>query len=257
MKMFCLELSTIRHCNFEKAQLINSIGIKFVFISPGTFKMGSPDEEYGRYNDETYHYVTLTKGFLMATTAVTQYQWERVIGNNPSKFMKKGKKYPVENVSWNDVQKFIKKLNKMEQTDSYCLPTEAEWEYACRAGSTSRYCFGSDEKMLDEYAWFRKNFDEMTYPVKQKKPNAWGLYDMHGNVWEWCEDWYGDYPNEHVTDPIGPNGGSNRVIRGGCWSFLTRNFRSANRGMSKPSNRNFKIGFRIIRRIDYGSSDLI
>ena len=127
------------------------------------------------------------------------------------------------------------------------IPTEAEWEYACRAGSTTRYCFGDDEKMLKDYAWYHKNSGGKTQPVKQKKPNAWGLYDMHGNVWEWCEDWYDDYPIEPVTDPTGPASGAGRVVRGGSWGSDPRGLRSANRGYYSPGLRGGDLGFRLLR----------
>jgi formylglycine-generating enzyme required for sulfatase activity len=234
MKMFCLEMSAIKTFNLAKAQMINSIGIEFVFIPRGTFSMGTSD-------------VTLSKGFLMATAPVTHSQWQKVMGNNPSHFKENGNNCPVEQVSWKDAHQFIDKLNEMEQTKHYCLPTEAQWEYACRAGSTTQYCFGDDEKRLNDYAWYDKNSGGKTHPVKQKKPNAWGLYDIHGNVWEWCEDWYGDYPIEPVTDPTGPASGAYRVIRGGSWFFYPRNLRSAFRYFYSPGNRNYHIGFRLLR----------
>jgi formylglycine-generating enzyme required for sulfatase activity len=234
MKMFCLEMSAIKTFNLAKAQMINSIGIEFVFIPPGIFTMGTSD-------------VTLSKGFLMATAPVTHSQWQKVMGNNPSHFKKNGNNCPVEQVSWKDAHQFIDKLNEMEQTKTYCLPTEAQWEYACRAGSTTQYCFGDDEKMLNDYAWYNKNSGGKTHPVKQKKPNAWGLYDMHGNVWEWCEDWYGKYPKKHVTDPKGPNSGEFRVLRGGSWVSIPGFLRSANRNNDSPGNRGDILGFRLLR----------
>jgi formylglycine-generating enzyme required for sulfatase activity len=161
------------------------------------------------------------------------------MGKNPSYFKENGNNCPVEQVLWEDAQQFIAKLNEMEQTNTYCLPTEAPWEYACRAGSTTRYCFGDDEKMLKDYACYDKNSGGKTHPVKQKNPNSWGLYDMHGNVWEWCEDWYGNYPNEPVTDPTGPPSGEIRVLRGGRWYGNPRNLRSA--------NRSSYVGFRLLR----------
>jgi formylglycine-generating enzyme required for sulfatase activity len=238
MISFGLELITSTKTDVKEisnAQINNSIGMEFVFILPGTFQMGDS------------HTVTISKGFLLATTPVTQNQWMRVMGDNPSKFKTDGKHRPVEQVSWDDAHKFINKLNEMEQTSTYCLPTEAEWEYACRAGSTTQYCFGDDEKMLNDYAWYDKNSGGKTHPVKQKKPNACGLYDMHGNVWEWCEDWYGDYPKKHVTDPKGPNSGARRVIRGGGWDFGPRSLRSADRGFNSPGDRYGRVGFRLLR----------
>jgi formylglycine-generating enzyme required for sulfatase activity len=203
----------------------NSLNMTFVYISPGTFMRVSSRSEglissliatvAGR-KDETLSAVTLTQGFYMQTTQVTQAQWKAVMGNNPSGFKDCGDDCPVENVSWNDAQEFIKRLNEKEGKP-YRLPTEGEWEYACRAGSTSQFCFGDDESLLSEYAWYINNSDNRTHPVGTKKPNAWGLYDMHGNVWEWVQDWYGNYPSGSVTDPVGPERGGDRVDRGGSW----------------------------------------
>lgn len=224
----------------------NNLGMEFIYIKPGTFMMGSPSHEKGRYNNEKQHQVTLTRGFYMQTTEVTQGQWKAVMGSNPSRF--KGDDLPVEQISWNDVQEFIRRLNQREGGDKYRLPTEAEWEYACRAGRTTRFSFGDDESRLGEYAWYDGNSGSRTHPVAQKKPNAWGLYDMHGNVWEWCQDRYGDYPSGSVTDPEGPSSGSYRVIRGGSWVNEPRFVRSANRGRSYPDYRNYNLGFRLLRR---------
>jgi formylglycine-generating enzyme required for sulfatase activity len=192
----------------------NSIGMKFVLIPAGEFTMGSPENEQGRDSNEPQHKVKITKPFYMQTTEVTQAQWKAVMGNNPSYF--KGNDLPVETVSWDDAQEFIKKLSAKEGV-KYRLPTEAEWEYACRAGSTTKFYFGEDESKLDEYAWYHNNSDGKTHPVGQKKPNAWGLYDMHGNVWEWCQDWYGAdyYKNSPAEDPQGPASAESRVLRGG------------------------------------------
>ena len=162
--------------------------------------------------------MTITKPFYLGKYEVTQEQWEAVMGSNPSNF--KGPKNPVEQVSWDDCQEFLDKLNAKAggQGGKFVLPTEAQWEYACRAGSTGKFCFGDDEKQLGEYAWYDENSDSKTHPVGEKKPNAWGLYDMHGNVWEWCQDWYGAYGAEAVDDPSGPTTGSGRVFRGGGWN---------------------------------------
>jgi len=223
----------------------NSLGMEFVYIPPGTFMMGSPSNEKDRDKDERQHRVRLTRGFYMQTTEVTQRQWKAVMGSNPSRF--KGDDLPVERVSWNDAQKFIRNLNRREGGDKYRLPTEAEWEYACRAGTTTRFYFGDSESRLGEYAWYRNNSGGRTHQVAEKKPNAWGLYDMHGNVWEWCRDWYGDYPSGSVTDPKGPSGGSDRVIRGGSWNNKPRHVRSAYRGRNVPGSRNPYLGFRLLR----------
>jgi len=216
-------------------------GIEFVYIPPGSFMMGSPTN----YDEEKQHHVILTKGFSMQTTEVTQGQWRAVMGSNPSYFSNCGDNCPVENVSWNDVQEFISKLNRKEGGSRYRLPTEAEWEYAARAGSTTRFCFGYEDSRLAEYAWYDVNSGISTHSVAQKKPNAWGLYDMHGNVWEWCQDWYGDYPSGSVTDPTGPSWGSLRVFRGGGWDNFAKLCRSALRNRYLPDYRHNSLGFRL------------
>ncbi len=217
-------------------------GDLFVRIPTGTFMMGSPEYEDERSSDETQHRVTLTRPFEMMVTPVTQALWQAVMGNNPSHF--KGPDLPVEEVSWEDVQDFIQKLNQMLGTDSLRLPTEAEWEYACRAGTT-----GARYGELDEVAWYKYNSDGETHPVRQKAPNAWGLYDMLGNVYEWCQDWYGSYQMGAVTDPMGPSTGSRRVIRGGSWHSDTGFVRAALRDYRSPDARNVRVGIRLARSV--------
>jgi formylglycine-generating enzyme required for sulfatase activity len=181
----------------------------FCEIPAGTFLMGSAKEP-------PVHPVTISRGFFLGAYPVTQAQWEAVMGQNPSQFP--GADRPVEQVSWDDCQGFIARLNAAGK-GTFRLPTEAEWEYACRAGSTGTFCFGDDERQLDDYAWTRGNSGEETRPVGQKRPNSWGLHDMHGNVWEWCQDWWDDYTPGPVTDPQGAPSGfmGARVFRGGCW----------------------------------------
>ncbi|MBC8177922.1 MAG: formylglycine-generating enzyme family protein [Desulfobacteraceae bacterium] len=229
-----------------KPRVTNSLGMTFAYVPPGTFKMGSPTEERGRFDDETRHRVTLTKGFYLQTTEVTQGQWTRVMGDNPSNFDQCGSDCPVESVSWNDVQDFIQKINKMEGEDRYRLPTESEWEYACRAGSKLGYCFDSKEHDLQEYAWFDMNSEPHTHPVGQKTANRWGLFDMHGNVWEWCQDHYRSYPDEPVIDPPAAVGGTGRIRRGGGWKNGPRDLRCANRGRSTPEEESDAWGFRLV-----------
>ena len=205
--------------------------MEFVLIPAGAFTMGSPDSDPNAYdNEKPAHQVTISEPFYMGKYEVTQAQWQAVMGANPSAF--KGDDRPVESVSWNDIQDFIKKLNKQEQRANgvLCrLPTEAQWEYAARAGTTTRYSFGDDAANLDDYAWYSENAGKTTHPVGQKKHNAWGLYDMHGNVWEWVQDWYDPYAAEAMTDPSGPASGAERVIRGGGWGSAALNARSARR----------------------------
>jgi len=216
--------------------------LRFVHIPAGTFMMGSSEGERPRFSDEAQHKVTLTRPFAMMVTPVTQSLWQFVMGNNPSYFM--GPDLPVERVSWEDVQDFIQKLNKKLGIDSLRLPTEAEWEYACRAGTT-----GTRYGELHKIAWYNGNSDGKTHPVGTKAPNAWGLYDMLGNVWEWCQDWYGDYPSGSVAGPTGPSTGSGRVFRGGSWSNGTRYQRAAYRGSDSSGHRYHDLGFRLTRSV--------
>jgi formylglycine-generating enzyme required for sulfatase activity len=194
-------------------EITNSIGLKLVLIPKGTFMMGSPASEELRQEDETQHEVTISKGYYLGVYEVTQAQYEKVMGKNPSHFQgaKVGNEntdLPVESVSWDDTVEFCKKLSDLpEETKAgrlYRLPTEAEWEYACRAGSKTIYSFDDEEGLLHEYGWFDRNSSDRTHTVGLLEPNAWGLYDMHGNVWEWCSDRYGDYPKGAVSDPSGP-----------------------------------------------------
>jgi formylglycine-generating enzyme required for sulfatase activity len=179
----------------------------------------------------------------VGVTEVTQAQYEAVMGTNPSHF--KGATNPVEEVTWNDATEFCKKLSEKTR-QAVRLPTEAEWEYACRAGGNTGFSFGDADDRLGDYAWYRANSGDTTHPVAQKKPNAWGLYDMHGNVWEWCADWYGDYPKGAVTDPQGPAAGTARVLRGGGWSSDPTYCRSALRRGSSPGRRSGDFGFRVV-----------
>ncbi len=228
-------------CAYYK--ITNSIGMNLAYIPAGTFEMGSPASEDGRFDNETQHKVTISKKFLMGTTPVTQAQWTAVMGNNPSDF--KGDDLPVEQVSYDDAIAFCDKLSQKEGKH-YRLPTEAEWEYACRAGTTSSFYTGEGDAALDQAGWYSGNSGNTTHPVGQKKPNAWGLYDMHGNVWQWCSDWYGDYPQGDATDPQGPDGGTARVLRGGAWYYDPRFCRCAYRDGGAPDYRNGYFGFRIV-----------
>ena len=200
--------------------------------------MGSPESEFGRGDDEgPTHEVELTQGFWMAEVPVTQRLWEAVAGSNPSKF--KGADRPVEYVRWSDCDGWLRKANSMTVGLNLRFPTEAEWEYAARAGTT-----GSLYGELDTIAWHRGNSGAETHDVKGKKANEWGLYDMIGNVWEWCSDWHGDYPTGRVTDPTGPSSGSLRMYRGGSWNGDAWSARSASRGRIDPGIWSINLGFR-------------
>lgn len=223
----------------------NSLKMTFVYIAGGTFSMGSPASESGRDADERLHKVILSRGYWLQDSEVTQGQWEAVMGSNPSRFASCGADCPVESISWGDIRIFLRKINSFGDEVTYRLPTEAEWEYAARAGSMSKYCFGVMNSTLNDYGWHDRNAGGRTHPVMKKRPNAWGLYDMHGNVWEWCRDWYGPYPAEDVNDPTGPASGSSRVLRGGSWFSNADMCRSAVRHSLAQDNRNFYLGFRL------------
>jgi formylglycine-generating enzyme len=231
-----------------KSFSIPDINLDMLWCKPGTFMMGSPeDEKSWLVMDETQYEVTLTKGFWLGKYEVTQEQWEKVMGSNPSKF--KGVTLPVEQVNWDDAIKFCEKLTQMEKAAgrlpegwAYTLPTEAQWEYACRAGTTTAYSFG--DSITSKQANYEVNVGKTT-PVGIYPANAWGFHDMHGNVWERCLDWYGDYPSGPASDPVGPSVGSWRVSRGGSWDNDGRYLRSAYRGRFPPDSRYLNLGFRL------------
>jgi formylglycine-generating enzyme required for sulfatase activity len=229
--------------------ITNSVGMTVRLIPAGTFQMGSPKGEKGRFDNERQHQVFLSRPFYLQTTPVTQGQWRQVMGSTPASFQEGWEDCPVEKVSWDEAQEFVAKLNQMEEIDAYRLPTEAEWEYACRAGTTTRFGCGDEEAKLPDYAWFAENSGGKTHPVGQKEPNAWGLYDMHGNVWEWCQDWYEEYPPGPVTDPPGSDTGEYRVLRGGSWGNFSGYLRSAVRYLIDPDNRSNYVGFRVARTV--------
>ena len=221
---------------------IAGVKVNFRWCPAGEFMMGSPSSEAGRYDDETQHKVKISRGFWLAETETTQELWHAVMGANPSRF--KGADLPVEQVSWDDCQEFIKKLNSNARSGlHFQLPSEAHWEYACRAGTRGAYNVSGAS--LDSLAWCSGNSDSKTHKVGTKKANAWGFYDMFGNVWEWCSDWYGGYPSGDATDPTGPKNGSSRVYRGGCWYSESRGCRSADRDWNTPVNRLYSLGFRL------------
>lgn len=235
-------------------QYTNRMGMQFVWISPGKFLMGTRKKYVEGVRDEKLHHVTLTKGFYLQTTEVSQGQWVAVMKGNPSRFRKLGLDYPVENVSWYDVQVFIKQLNIMLGGSSYRLPTEAEWEFAARAGSDGPFSFGSCLSTEQSNFDGRRNMDGCNNGVFRKQtlrtgrfsPNAWGLFDMHGNVMEWCQDYYGSYDAGDTGDPKGPGSGQYRAVRGGGWYSIADHCRSSFRDFDRPERRDHGIGFRLV-----------
>ncbi|MBE2295280.1 MAG: formylglycine-generating enzyme family protein [Phycisphaerales bacterium] len=238
-------------CGLWQSLTYRSVRQAFRWLPPGQFLMGSPENEHDRGSDEFQHEVTLTRGFWLAETACTQALWQAVMGKNPSQF--KGERRPVEQVSWNEVQEFIKRLNDVVPGLTARLPTEAEWEYACRAGTTTPFSFGEDitpEQVNYDgqypYRGSKKGLSRgETVEVASLPANPWGLYEMHGNVWEWCQDQYGDYSQGPVIDPTGTETGGRRVLRGGSWLDDGRLVRSAYRPRHDPGFRLDFIGFRL------------
>jgi formylglycine-generating enzyme required for sulfatase activity len=228
----------------------SGVKLAMVLIPAGEFLMGSPDSDEDAPDwEKPQHRVRITKPFYLGKYPVTQEQWQAVMGSNPSRI--KGPKHPVEMVRWNDCQAFLRKLNAKAggQAGKFALPTEAQWEYACRAGSTTQYSFGDEQSELGEYAWYAENSGGKTHPVGEKRPNPWGLYDMHGNVWVWCQGWYDDryYANSPTDDPKGPSRGGLRVLRGGGWINPAEHCRSAWRSNLSPNLCNEILGFRVCR----------
>ncbi len=273
-----------QHAGERKVLEIKGIAYAFRWCPAGSFTMGSPEREIGRHRNEPQHEVTLTEGFWLLETPVTQEMWESVMGTTIAEQRDKasegwplygvGKKHPMYYVSWEECQKFCWEISE-ETGETISLPTEAQWEYACRAGSeTALYTGEIDFKeffispALDEIGWYRgnssqdyegegmdsRNWIEVrnhgnfsgSHPVGEKKPNSWGLYDMHGNVWEWCEDLYGDYPSGGITDPKGSENGPGYIVRGGSWNCVAADCRSADRRVGNPENRIIDVGFRVL-----------
>lgn len=225
--------------------VIADLKLRLMPIPAGSFTMGSPSSELGHRPDETPHHVTLTQPFWIGATGVTQAQYEAIMGANPARF--KGPELPVETVSWDESVDFCRKLTERERTAgrlpagfAYTLPTEAQREYACRAGSGGPFA-----GEVNAISWYSGNSDEQPHAVAQKQPNAWGLYDMQGNLWEWCSDWYGNYPRTDVTDPTGPAKGDSRVYRGGAWFHSADLCRAAYRYKMEPAYRGSLLGFRL------------
>ncbi|OED43783.1 sulfatase-modifying factor protein [Chromatiales bacterium (ex Bugula neritina AB1)] len=235
-----------------KTLLLYGVEQTMRWIPRGDFLMGSPEEEPERDDDEQQHEVELTSGFWLADTACTQALWQAVMGENPSEFT--DAENPVENVSWHDAMEFLEKLNNHTADGLFQLPSEAQWEYACRAGTTSAFYLGenitSEQVNFDGNAPYNNEpeskYRGKTVPVKSFTPNPWGLYQMHGNVREWCSDWFEhDYPAGKQIDPVGPEDGARRVLRGGCWINGGRRCRSASRAHYVPDGRDDRVGFRL------------
>jgi formylglycine-generating enzyme required for sulfatase activity len=216
--------------------------MSFARIEAGSFDMGSGSKT--SFDQQPVHRVTISRAFELQTTEVTQAQWRAVMGNNPSHFQ--GDNLPVEQVSWEDAQEFIRRLNKLDPGKGYRLPTEAEWEYACRAGTTGR---GADD--LNDVAWWHANSHDQSHPVGTKRANAWSLYDMLGNVWELCADWKDSYPAGPVTDPTGPAHGYYKVSRGGGWFDVASGAAATFRSSPAPDYRGNSLGFRLARSVGH------
>ena len=233
---------------------------EWIRIDPGKYTMGSPESEPGREIDEFLHEVQISGNFLLGKCVVTQGQWESIMGTTPwidGGMLSSNPAMPAVCVSWEDTHRFIEKLNDSEADNFYRLPTEAEWEYACRAGTTSMWSFGEDRHILGNYAWYVESESRMEdqYPreVGTRIANPWGLHDMHGNVWEWCHDIYDHdyYSKSPLVDPKGPEGSSKspRVVRGGYYRYFTRHSRSASRNARDPFERHRSVGFRLVKNI--------
>ncbi|WP_290867356.1 formylglycine-generating enzyme family protein [Aquabacterium sp.] len=245
---------------------VNSIGMRFIRIPAGSFEMGAANDDHeAGANEKPRHSVTISQDFYLGQFEVTQAQWEAVMGSSsfaqdrsnpfydlPGMAARLNHPQNPATVSWNDAQQFIQRLNQRESHARYRLPTEAEWEYAARAGTSSAYSFGDDPRQLWRHAWYGENFATgSTHAVGQKLPNPWGLYDVHGNVWEWVQDWYAErYSAAAVTDPGGPTSGSSKVVRGGSWHETSGSWRTSFRKPYAPTYRGISIGFRLAMNLE-------
>ncbi|MBT4497509.1 MAG: formylglycine-generating enzyme family protein [Gemmatimonadetes bacterium] len=239
----------------EVVDLPGGMQMEFTWIGPGSFTMGSPlSDPYREDAESPRHQVTVTRGFFLGKYEVTQQQWEAVTGEAPwagRNYAQENPTHPAVYISWDQVQAFIHRLNQAAGDSLYRLPTEAEWEYAARAGTTTRWSFGDDEERAGDYAWYAGNAwnkgETYAHPVGTKLPNPWGLHDMHGNVFEWVQDWHGPYAKEDQVDPIGPATGTVRVVRGGAICCYPSHIRSANRGDGSPDYQSPPVGVRLLK----------
>lgn len=226
----------------------SKLKIKFCWCPAGEFEMGSPETAPYHQLNETQHKVTLSRGFWMQQTELTQEQYKQLMGTSPAYY--KGEQNPVDSVTWIEATEYGRRLSELppekKAGNLFRLPTEAEWEYACRAGTTTVFPESDDDAGLEDFAWFHKNSARTTHPVGEKKPNAWGVFDMHGNVSEWCQDFYGDYARDAVIDPTGPSSGDKRTLRGGGWFQVSMWARSSHRDAFIPSARYIGLGFRLV-----------
>jgi formylglycine-generating enzyme required for sulfatase activity len=271
-----IDCSSVGVGTIRTVDIGSGIKMDFVWCPPGSFMMGSTPAQQEKaihdlpagLSDHTVqttkaaihaegppHRITFTRGFWMGRTEVTQSHWQQIMGNNPSHFADSGMDAPVETVSWNDCMVFIDRLNQLPEirkTGRFRLPSEVEWEYVCRAGTQSAYHFGEDASRLGDYAWFAGNSGMKTYPVAQKLPNAWGFYDMHGNVWEWCMDFFAPYTSSDQVDPVGISEGQGHVGRGGGWDDFASDLRAAYRSFGRPADfRASPLGVRLVMTDSY------
>ncbi len=240
-------------CLGAKEEISEAFWNSFVLITPGTFLMGSRECEIGRGDDEKLHEVTITKPFYIQRVPVTRELWKALMGMEPAFFQAPQEQLPVESVSWNECTEFLRRLNGLKDM-GFRLPTEAEWEMACRAETTSAFANGEIGELycgrdpsLSQMGWYCGNSGRKTRPVGCKNPNGWGLHDMHGNIGEWCRDWYGQYCARPATDPVGPGSGAGKVVRGGSWFASAKNCRSAARFFRPPNSKSNFIGLRLAR----------
>jgi uncharacterized protein (TIGR02996 family) len=230
--------------------VVPGVGLKLCLVPPGSFRMGSPAgaRQVSEW-ERPAHPVTLTRGFWLGVHPVTQAQWQAVLGPLPPHCNFEGDDLPVHGVAWKSARHFCEKLTR-KTGQRFRLPSEAEWEYACRAGTSTAYCCGDGQELLGEHAWYADNAGDKPHPVGQKRPNAWGIHEMQGGIVEWCADWFGEYPDQPRTDPTGPADGQMRVLRGAAWYCYAAHCRSASRARNTPDDAYEGYGFRVVRELD-------